>query len=249
MQLLRLIPIAVIAAKLCCAQESAASLTNPFTSDADVARGEKLFGGQCASCHGLDGRGGAGGPDLSTGTFRRASSDEGIFQIINKGIPGTTMPAFSLNPGPAWQVVAYLRALGRNRGAQAAGGNVARGEEIFKAQGCAKCHQTMAPDLAGIGRKRTVAELREAIVNPQSDVPWTYWRIRATTLSGKSIAGLRLNEDTFSIQYREPGGALKTVRRSDLRSLEYDRSSPMPSYQTKLSESDLKDLISYLTGE
>jgi mono/diheme cytochrome c family protein len=89
------------------AQESEAALTNPFTSDADVAGGEKIFVSQCASCHGRDGRGGGGGPDLTTGRFKRASSDEGIFQIINKGIPGTTMPGFQLNAGPVWRVVAY----------------------------------------------------------------------------------------------------------------------------------------------
>ena len=71
------------------AQESDAALANPFTSDADVAAGEKTFLSQCASCHGRDGRGGAGGPDLSTGRFKRASSDEAIFQIVNRGIPGT----------------------------------------------------------------------------------------------------------------------------------------------------------------
>lgn len=246
--LLRIFTIASAAACLAAAQESNTSLSNPFNSDADVARGEKIYSGQCASCHGLDGRGGAGGPDLSTGSFRRASSDEGLFQIINKGIPGTTMPAFTLNPGPAWQVVAYVRSLGRNRGVQSAGGDAARGAKLFEAQGCAKCHQGAAPDLAGIGRKRTAAELRESILSPQADVPWTHWRIRGTTADGKTITGARLNEDTFTIQYREPGGALKTVRRSELRSLEYDRSSPMPSYQNKLSESELKDLISYLAG-
>lgn len=240
--------IALAVALTAAAQESNTSLSNPFNSDADVARGEKIFSTQCASCHGPDGRGGAAGPDLSTGSFRRASSDEGLFQIINKGIPGTTMPAFSLNPGPAWQVVAFVRSLGRNRGTQSAAGDATRGKSIFEAQGCAKCHRGAAPDLAGIGRKRTAVELRESILNPQADVPWTYWRIRATTRDGKSITGLRLNEDTFSIQYREPGGALKTVRRADLRSLEYDRSSPMPSFQNKLNETELKDLISYLTG-
>ncbi|MBM3794799.1 MAG: c-type cytochrome [Acidobacteria bacterium] len=51
-------------------------LENPYTSDADVAAGEKTFVSQCASCHGLGAKGGAGGPDLTTVRFPRASSDE-----------------------------------------------------------------------------------------------------------------------------------------------------------------------------
>src|SRR5262245_31673309 len=95
----RVLTLAVFVLRVA-AQESESALSNPFTSDADVAAGEKIFVSQCASCHGRDGRGGGGGPDLTTGRFKRASSDEGIFQIINKGIPGTTMPGFLLNAGP-----------------------------------------------------------------------------------------------------------------------------------------------------
>ena len=98
----------LLAAAAAFAQESAKTLENPFTSDIDIASGEKLFRSQCASCHGYDARGGASGPDISTGNYRRASSDEGLFQLINKGIPGTSMPAFPLNARPAWQVV-HLR--------------------------------------------------------------------------------------------------------------------------------------------
>ena len=229
-------------------QESSSTLVNPFTSEADIARGERTFQSQCASCHGRDGRGGNAGPDLSTGTFKRTSSDEGLFQIINKGVPGTVMPAFPLNPGPAWQVVAYIRSLSIGRRNQGGTGDATRGEQIFVAQKCAGCHESSAPDLDGIGARRTTAEIRESIVNPQADVPSQYWRFKARTRDGRTLAGLRLNEDTYSIQYRDGGGNLRSVLRSQLASFELDRTSPMPSVKDKLNAAEIDDLLAYLVA-
>ena len=227
-------------------QESTSTLVNPFNSEADIARGERTFQSQCASCHGRDGRGGNAGPDLSTGNFKRTSSDEGLFQIINKGVPGTVMPAFPLNPGPAWQVVAYIRSLSIGRRNQGGSGNARRGETVFVAQKCAGCHESSAPDLDGIGTRRTVAEIRESIVNPQADVPSQWWRFKAKTKDGRPISGLRLNEDTYSIQYRDAGGNLRSLLRSQLASFELDRTSPMPSVKDKLSAAEIEDLLAYL---
>jgi cytochrome c oxidase cbb3-type subunit III len=241
-----LIPIVLCLLGQARGQESTAAITNPFNSEADVARGEATFRSQCASCHGKDGRGGAQGPDLSTGSFRRATTDESLFQIINKGIPGTVMPAFALNPGPAWQVVAYIRSLALARQNQRAAGDAGRGEELFRANGCGKCHLASGPDLASIGRKRTRAELRQSLIDPQADVPSAWWRFKAVTRDGRQLAGMRLNEDTFTIQYRDQAGKLRSVARSDLATVDFERKSPMPSYAGKLSEEQIQDLLSYL---
>jgi putative heme-binding domain-containing protein len=233
---------------LAAAQESDKALRNPFTSDLDIAAGEKLFRGQCASCHGYDARGGASGPDISTGNYRRASSDEGLFQLINKGIPGTTMPAFPLNARPAWQVVAYLRSLGSARSNQSSGGDAGRGRDAFARLGCGGCHTSGAADLERIGTRRTLAELRESILDPQADVPSQYWRMTAVTHAGARVTGARLNEDTFTVQMLDDSGRLRSFPKSDLKAIEIDRKSPMPSYRDKLSDGDLRDLLAFLVS-
>lgn len=228
------------------AQESEAALTNPFTSDADVAGGEKIFVSQCASCHGRDGRGGGGGPDLTTGRFKRASSDEGLFQIINKGVPGTTMPGFMLNAGPVWRVVAYIRSLNLSRRNEGVPGDAVRGRELYGKFGCAGCHDTSAPDLRLVAMNRTVTELRQSVLEPSADVPSAFWRAKVTLKSGQALSGARLNEDTFTIQLRTREG-LKSVVKSDVARIEIDRASPMPSFQGKLSDAELNDLLAYVS--
>jgi len=235
-----LIPIALLLL-----QESAATLENPFTSDEDISRGQRTFLTQCAQCHGSDARGTSAGPDLSTGQFKRASSDEGLHKIIGQGIPGTTMPAFSLNPGPTWQVVAYLRSLSRNTRAAAPTGNAPNGAKLFEAK-CAGCHRSTAPPLEGIGRRRSLDDLRTAILDPNKDVAEAYWRARITLRDGRTLSGARLNEDTFTIQIRDDKGSLRSIGRDAIAKLEFDRTSPMPALP--LSASEINDLLAHIAG-
>jgi cytochrome c oxidase cbb3-type subunit III len=226
-------------------QESNASLSNPFSSEADVARGQRNYVAQCAACHGIDGKGGNAGPALNTGNFKHASSDEALFQVINKGIPGTVMPASALNPVPVWQLVAYVRSLSVDRVRTIPGADSAKGEELFRQHRCANCHENRGPDLANIGAKRTPEELRKSILDPQAEVAPEWWRFKITTRLGRKMTVQRLNEDTFSIQYSD-GGNLKSILRSEIRSFEEDHSSPMPSFQGKMSEEELNHLLAYL---
>ncbi len=228
------------------AQESEAALSNPFTSDADVAAGQKSFLSQCASCHGRDGRGGGAGPDLSTGRFKHASSDEAIFKIINKGIPGTTMPGFMLNAGPVWKVVAYIRSLSLTRRNQAAPGDAAAGQALFAKHGCAGCHDSTAPDLKLTAGNRSATELRQSVVDPGAEVGTAHWRVTATLKAGGTVSGTRLNEDTFTMQVREPSGALRSLDKASLAHVEIDRSSPMPSFRDKLTDAEIDNLLAYL---
>ena len=228
------------------AQESEAAMTNPFSSDADVAAGEKLFVSQCASCHGRDGRGGGGGPDLSTGRFKHASSDEGIFNIINKGVPGTTMPGFMLNAGPVWKLVAYVRSLGLARRNQNLPGDVEHGKALYAQHRCAGCHDTTAPDLKTSAINRSAVELKNSVLDPSGDVPSAYWRAKVTLRSGLVVTGTRLNEDTFTMQLRTRDG-LRSIAKADLGSVDLDRSSPMPSFKGKLTDTELDDLLAYVS--
>ena len=236
----------VVAARCAAAQEeSSLAMNNPFNTPADRENGARIFLSQCAACHGRDGRGGQGTPDFTTGRFRRSSSDEGLFQIINKGVPGTTMPAFALNARETWSTLAYIRSLSAGRGGTAVvKGDASRGAELFRAQGCVRCHvEGNAPDLTGIGRFQSVGEIRRSIVDPQADVPPQYFRIRGTTKAGVTLSGTRLNEDTHSVQYRDTSG-LKSVMKSNLATYEIIRTSPMPA--AKLSEAQLDDLVAFL---
>ncbi len=70
--------------------------------------GRQIFNTLCATCHGLDARGGEHGPNIS----RLAGRDD-LVSIIKVGVSGKGMPAFgnSLNGAQIRAVVQYLRGL------------------------------------------------------------------------------------------------------------------------------------------
>src|SRR5258705_4479798 len=104
----------------------------------EVARGRTLFEAQCAYCHGADGDGGRGA-NLARAALRHAPTDEALFRVVNRGIPGTGMPGNAMSVRETWQVVAFVRSLARvNR--EPLPGDAARGVHVYEAVGCAACH-------------------------------------------------------------------------------------------------------------
>ena len=70
--------------------------------------------------------------------------------------------------------------------------------------------------------------------------------IRATTPEGQ-VEGLRINEDAFSVQIRDVGGTVHSLRKDDLVDFEkVFAHSLMPEYGGALTDKDMDDLISYL---
>jgi mono/diheme cytochrome c family protein len=88
-----------------------AVIRNPYNSIADVAAGSELFRSQCATCHGPEGSGGAGGPNLQRRQMVNGSSDWALFRTVSLGMVTTSMPASNLPWLEKWRLVAYLRSL------------------------------------------------------------------------------------------------------------------------------------------
>lgn len=228
------------------AQHSDTALQNPFNAPDDRRRGGEFFRSQCANCHGIDGKGGASGPDLTMGSFRHAGSDEAMFRVITKGIAGTSMPGFSMNGREIWQIVAHVQSLSAGRTHAAAGGDAKAGAALYRSLGCGGCHGGRAPELVGVGQRLSRAELAAAVLDPSAAVAPEYWLWRATTTSGQTVTGSRLNEDTYSVQILDAGGRLRGVAKSEIERQTLERRSPMPSFRDKLSGSQLNDLLAYL---
>ena len=138
----------------------------PKVTAQEVARGRALFEAQCAYCHGTGGDGGRGA-NLARPALRRAPTDEALFRIVNRGIPGTGMPGNAMSARETWQVIAFVRSLGRVR-RQPLPGDVASGARVYQASGCASCHTiqgrggAFGPDLTDVGARSSPAFLRES---------------------------------------------------------------------------------------
>jgi len=102
---------------------SARGLLSPAPPEAAVslASGRMLFGGRCASCHGLDGRTPTEvgqwmyprAPDVGSPAVQQWSDAE-LFWIIKHGIRLTGMPGFGHihSDDQVWHLVRYVRSLG-----------------------------------------------------------------------------------------------------------------------------------------
>lgn len=84
----------------------------PEVEVGDPAKGATLFTQNCAACHGENAAGGAVGPTLVSAELK-AQSDDFFREVILKGRPGTTMPAWEgrLSAQDIEDVIAYLRSL------------------------------------------------------------------------------------------------------------------------------------------
>src|SRR5580693_1189165 len=181
-------------------------------SRADLLRGEKLFEVQCARCHGPKGEG-ARGPMLTRAKLSRAPDDAALLKILEDGIRGTEMPgAGAMSDREMRQTAAYVRSLGKVT-LKPVPGDVAHGAEIYRGKGnCAGCHSihgeggVAGPDLSVIGESRSAAYLRESIVNPAAAVPEGYLVVTVIPNNGQPVIGMRVNEDSFSIQIRDSAG-------------------------------------------
>ncbi len=226
---------------------------NPYSSPADVAIGRKLYEGRCGHCHGQNGEGGRGAV-LNTGRLRHGSSDRELFATIRNGIPNTEMPGSRLGPEiDIWRVVAYVQQLGRQGASEIVSGDPKAGALVYQRSGCATCHSInseggfFGPDLTDIGAKRATRYLRESIVNPDADIPLDYRSASVIDRTGKSVSGIHLNEDEYSIHLRDTGGNLRSFMKSELAEIALPRRSMMPPYAT-LAPSDLDNLVAYLSS-
>jgi cytochrome c oxidase cbb3-type subunit III len=225
---------------------------NPHTTPADVALGKKLYLGRCAGCHGPAGDGGKG-TNLATPLLPRAQTDIALYRVIRYGLPDTEMPGHNLTPREIWQISAYVRSLGR-LDSESVTGNAERGRELVRSKGgCMQCHTLSGegghtgPALSDIGRRRSPAYLKLKLLEPEKDLGG-FSLVRLTTRSGQKISGIRLNEDTWSVQVRDMSSNLHSFWKQDLTQFDVEQRTLMPSYRDKFSEQELNDVIAYLAG-
>jgi putative heme-binding domain-containing protein len=164
------------------------------------------------------------------------------------------MPGFPLNEGEALQLVAFVRTLGRVSLPAPAGGDAARGQALFNGGGCMSCHRVgnagarVGPDLSSVGTRLAPVDLLASLVRPDERVPQEYWYVRVVTGDGRTITGRRLNEDSYSVQLIDSEDRLTAVVKGDLKEYQLIKKSAMPSYEGKLSQEQLSDLVAYLAS-
>jgi DMSO reductase family type II enzyme heme b subunit len=135
----------------------------------DAGAGKVVYERKCALCHGDKGDGKGPGAerlhpaprDFTPGVFKirttsnKIPTDQDIFRVISEGMPGTSMPAWSVLPEKdRWNLVAYVKSFAADKFKEApkkadlpkevssSAESLKRGKEMFEAIECNKCHGT-----------------------------------------------------------------------------------------------------------
>ena len=235
---------------------------NPgFSQSESQSIGKLLFQTNCGRCHGIKGTGGEG-PNLARPVLSRATTDEAFSNIIQSGIPGISMPPFwTFDKDQRSQIIRYVRSLSTIESA-AVEGDIEKGKLVFKEKNCGSCHMlngqgsSLGPDLTQIGMKRGTSYLLEAIRKPGSKKILDekgyilYLVVEVELQNGKTIKGIRLNEDTFTLQLKDNSNKLYSFRKKDLRSIRpLPNESQMPDFSTALSKEEIQNIVAFLSSQ
>jgi len=122
---------------------------------------------------------------------------------------------------------------------------------VYSRSGCGNCHRIgntgsiYGPELTRIGAGRSLEYLRESILDPSADIADNYAGVTVVTQEGRRISGVRINEDTFTVQIRKPDQAFGLFDKSQIKEVIHETKSMMPAYKS-LSATDFQNLLAYL---
>ena len=233
----------------------------------DTARAERLYRAHCARCHGVQGLGGEG-PELARLVLPRVADQTQLERIIRFGIPGTGMPGARttiLDDEAVALVASYVLWVGAQTAADASGvtGDADRGRELYWAAGdCASCHivagkgTAVGPELTMIGLRRGADYLREALRTPAARLPvarsgsrsgfFEFLPVRIVTHTGDVYNGMRMNEDSFTIQLMTVSGAFVSLEKKEIAEMEKRVGHSLMPVAQDLADDDIEDLVAYL---
>jgi len=235
---------------------------NPLAGDPQaITKGAVLFRQECVYCHGVGARGGMRGPDLTTGSWNHGGADADLARTITDGVAGTAMPPNNLKTDEIWQIVSYLRTVQQPPAAPV--GDQARGETLFFGTArCSTCHMVngrggrLGPELTTVGSARSRAYLVDSIRQPAKQLTeirtlgsdsLKYDTVTAVTADGRTIVGVPMNEDTFTIQLMDMSERVHSLDKKTLKSFKHENRSLMPAYDaSRLPDADLDNLVAYL---
>jgi cytochrome c oxidase cbb3-type subunit 3 len=235
--------------------QTKASKPVPQSSPAAVLeRGKSLFGQNCAFCHGREGGGGDGGPDLMHSELV-ASDVRGnkIGAVVLTGRPATGMPAFKLSPQEISELAAFLHAQkikadsrpGGRRGVEVSDlqtGNVEAGRQYFNGAGtCSTCHSPTG-DLAGLARRLRGLDLEKRMLYPR-DAPAT---VTITLPSGQTVSGKLSYRDEFTIGLTDDAGWYQSWPASQVKYAVHAPAQAHVELLGKYTDDDVHNLMAYL---
>ncbi|MEO8368433.1 MAG: PQQ-binding-like beta-propeller repeat protein [Candidatus Solibacter sp.] len=216
---------------------------------------EAIFEQRCSVCHSGDASGTDRGPALARSRRLRSRPASEIHDIIQKGT-ASGMPAFPLPEAQLQGLAALIRSMNATAFDVQPAGDVAAGERFFFGKGqCASCHtangrgKSVGPDLSGVGRQLTLAELTRKLQDPGAQVQSGYGLVNVALAGGTSVRGFARKETLHSLQLQTLDGRLLLLGEGEYEIKERTKGSAMPALNaTPEEERDLTAFLGRLGG-
>jgi mono/diheme cytochrome c family protein len=231
----------------------------PAPDAAAGARGAKLYGPNCAFCHGEKARG-AEGPNLVRSPLvlhdERANL---IGDVLLHGRPDKGMPAFpNLTQDQRYEIAEFLHMqveLAANRGTyqrlNIVTGDAKKGEAYFNGAGkCSTCHSVNG-DLAHIAMKYAPDQLQNRFLWPAGSGGFGRGtskpkKVQVTLPSGEIISGTVKRVDDFNISMHDSTGKYHSWPRSRVKVVIEDKLVAHRQLLDQYADSDIHNLTAYL---
>jgi alcohol dehydrogenase (cytochrome c) len=110
------------------------AIEGPRRSKNDIDAGKQLFAENCSPCHGDQGRGGPGGPNLYDRIYRQGHSDWALYRTITLGIPKTAMVGRKLPRDDVWRLVSFIQQTTADAGTEKTSSNLVSIEPVTAAE-------------------------------------------------------------------------------------------------------------------
>jgi len=229
------------------------SVVDPDSSE----RGSKIYGSNCARCHGEDARGTANGPDLLRSLVVLHDRRQMLYGK-EFGPVLTTGPNhnFKFNEKELADLSQFLTAsingiLRSGYNAQPTNllnGDAKAGEAYFNgAGGCSKCHSATG-DLAHVGKQYPPAALQQKFLFPNFGL-FLKRKVQVTVklASGKVYSGDLVRIDDFTVTLREKSGEDRSFNRVPGITVTMD--DPYAAHADlldKYTDADIHNMTTYL---
>jgi len=126
--------------------------------DPSLEDGEKLYKGNCASCHALSGEGGLA-PSLNNQEFQSITDARFILKVLIEGREGTGMPSWNYLPEESvGDIIAYIKSWQKKESIELSDERIIGSERLGKLlfqESCEKCHvgsgSVVAPSILSKG--------------------------------------------------------------------------------------------------
>jgi cytochrome c oxidase cbb3-type subunit III len=245
--------------------------TRQLASPEVIARGQAVYGVNCAACHGADLRGGdQGGPSLLRSLVALSDQHgETIAPIVHGARQDKGMPAFNLSDSDTTAVAEYIHSVLAKVGSQARPpgavdpstlnllvGSASDGETYFKTK-CATCH-SVEGDLKGIASKYSEPRtLQNTWVSGgggrggfgggggENPSPTT---VTVTLANGQKVEGVLVRKDDFVVTLMLADGMRQSIARDgDTPRVEvHDPFEAHKKLIPTLMDKDMHDVTAYL---